>query len=59
MACLDSGEDGVLGYAVVARVDDALGLGPALLCCADGGPEDPFSAASSIAVLVRTHEVKL
>jgi hypothetical protein len=52
-AYLHAGEDGVLGYAMVTRVNDALGFGPTILCCSDGGPEDPLSTAAGIACPVR------
>lgn len=46
----DSSKHGIFGYAVVARVDDALRLRPALLCRPDGGPEDSLPASTGIAV---------
>jgi hypothetical protein len=52
-AYFDSGEDGVLGYAVVAGVDDALCFGPALLCRPDGCPEDSLATAAGIACMIR------
>jgi hypothetical protein len=42
-------EDCGLVDIMVARVDYACGFRPALLGCADGGPEDSFAAASCIA----------
>ena len=42
-------ENGGFVYVVVAGVDYACSVRPALLGCADGGPEDAFAAASCVA----------
>ena len=49
-AVFDALEDCRLVDVVVARVDYAYGFRPAPLGCSDGGPEDPFAAASCVAV---------
>jgi hypothetical protein len=49
-AVFDALEDGGLVDVVVAGVDYACCFGPALLGCSDRGPEDPFAAASCVAI---------
>jgi hypothetical protein len=49
-AVFDALENGGLVDVVVARVDYACSFWPAPLGSSDGGPEDPFTAASCVAV---------
>lgn len=47
-ASLDTLEDCSLVDIVVAGVDNAGGLGPALLRCSNGSPKDPFASTASV-----------
>ena len=61
-ALLDALEYVALVNVVVACVDDACGFGPALLCRADGGPEDAFATASCVTIFhkhIRNHPMYL
>lgn len=46
---LDTREHARLVHALVARVDDTDGIGPAVLNGLDSGPEDPLASTACIA----------